>query len=76
VVSRSGKGVVPAMLTTDRAMQDRDGPEMAWRFYSRLFEKDTIDADSIPYALDGAVRELRESGASPERWATFIHLGA
>jgi tetratricopeptide (TPR) repeat protein len=76
VVSRQDKDAVPAMLTTNRAMQDRDGPEIARRFYSRLFEKDTVDADSIPYALDGAVRELRESGASPERWATFIHLGA
>lgn len=34
-----------------------------------------IDADSVAYALDKAVGELRASGVAPQRWAPFVHLG-
>jgi hypothetical protein len=57
-------------------MNDGDGPFIAKTFYEELFKGDTIDADMIPYALDYAVTKLRETGASPGRWATFIHMGA
>jgi hypothetical protein len=57
-------------------MHDADGPQVAKMFYEKLFEKDAISADDIPYALDYAVGKLRESGVPPERWATFIHMGA
>jgi hypothetical protein len=57
-------------------MKDSDGPFVAKHFYEKLFESETIDTDSISYALDHAVNTLRESGASWERWATFIHMGA
>jgi hypothetical protein len=57
-------------------MNDSDGPVIAKLFYEKLFEKETIDADSIPYALDHAVSTLRKSGAPWQRWATFIHMGA
>jgi hypothetical protein len=57
-------------------MCDDDGPFMAKRFYDKLFEANTIDLDAIPYALDHAVAALRDGGASPERWAMFIHMGA
>jgi hypothetical protein len=57
-------------------MCDEDGPYVAERFYNKLFEKKWITADDVPYALDEAVMELRRSGAHPERWATFIHMGA
>jgi hypothetical protein len=57
-------------------MRDEDGPVLAKAFYEKLFEGDTITADTIPRALDHAARKLRESGASIERWATFIHVGA
>jgi hypothetical protein len=57
-------------------MRDEDGPVVSKAFYEKLFEADTITADAIPYALDHAVRKLRESGAPVERWATFIHVGA
>jgi hypothetical protein len=63
-------------LTLHRAMRDEDGPAISKAFYQKLFEGDTITADAIPRALDHAVRKLRESGASIERWATFIHVGA
>jgi hypothetical protein len=57
-------------------MRGEDGPVVSKAFYEKLFEADTITADAIPYALDNAVRKLRESGAPLERWATFIHIGA
>jgi hypothetical protein len=57
-------------------MSDEDGPQVAKHFYSELFRAEKIDADSVPYALDHAIAALRMSGAPPERWATFIHLGA
>jgi hypothetical protein len=57
-------------------MGDADGPFIARRFYKKLFERDIIDIDQVPYALDDAICALRESGAPPERWATFIHMGA
>jgi hypothetical protein len=63
-------------LVHSRAMNDADGPRIAKLFYERLFAEDTITLDSIPYALDYAVEELRKSGVPPERWATFIHMGA
>jgi hypothetical protein len=57
-------------------MSDQDGPVVAKAFYEKLLEGETITADAIPYALDHAVRKLRESGAPIGRWATFIHVGA
>jgi hypothetical protein len=57
-------------------MRDQDGPLVAKLFYEKVFESRTIDVNTIPYALDHAVAALRESGASPGRWATFIHMGA
>jgi hypothetical protein len=64
------------LLTLLRAMKDADGPRIAKLFYETLFEEEQISLDTIPYALDRAVTELRKSGAPPERWATFIHIGA
>jgi hypothetical protein len=57
-------------------MEDSDGPQVAKLFYERLFAEDVITLNTIPYALDYAVSELRKSGVSPMRWATFIHMGA
>jgi hypothetical protein len=59
-----------------RAMEDIDGPEVAKLFYEKLFAEEIITLDTIPYALDYAVSELRKSGVPPRRWATFIHMGA
>jgi hypothetical protein len=59
-----------------RAMRDEDGPVVSKAFYKKLLESETITADTIPYALDHAVRKLRESGAPVGSWATFIHVGA
>jgi hypothetical protein len=62
--------------TIFRAMSDTDGPQVAKLFYERLFAKKEISLDDIPYALDYAIGELRKRGVPPERWATFIHMGA
>jgi hypothetical protein len=56
-------------------MDDEDGPKMAKGMYERLFEKDQLDLDAIPYALDDAVRALREEGVPAERWALYMHMG-
>jgi hypothetical protein len=57
-------------------MNDTDGPLIAELFYKRLFAEDVITLDVIPYALEYAVAELRKTDVSPDRWATFIHMGA
>jgi hypothetical protein len=59
-----------------RAMSDEDGPYVSKYFYDKLFERAQIEADDVPYALDYTVAELRKVGAPPERWASFIHMGA
>jgi hypothetical protein len=57
-------------------MGDADGPDLAKWFYEDLMSNEIIDADTVAYALDGAVRKLREKEVSPQRWAPFIHMGA
>jgi hypothetical protein len=64
------------VLTSGRAISDVEGPKVAKWFYEELLSKELIDADSVAYALDSAVRKLRNSRVSPERWAPFIHVGA
>jgi hypothetical protein len=57
-------------------MHDDDGPQVAQWFYEAVLSGEVIEIDDIPYALDDAIQRLRASGASPARWATFIHIGA
>jgi hypothetical protein len=56
-------------------MDDIDGPFMADRIYRRIFHDGQLDLAAVAYAVDDAVRELRESGAPPVRWATYVHFG-
>jgi hypothetical protein len=56
-------------------MSDEDGPKVARRVYERLFEKGRLDLDDVPYALDDAVRMLRDKGVPAERWALYVHMG-
>jgi hypothetical protein len=65
-----------AVLMIHRAMRDDDGPFVTKLFYEALFAAETIDVDDVAYALEDAVAALRKSGATPDRWATFVHLGA
>lgn len=58
-----------------RAINDEDGPKIAEWFYGELFANNMIDGNAVAYALDTAVRNLRESGVSVDRWASFIHMG-
>jgi CHAT domain-containing protein len=59
-----------------RSMDDVDGPFIAERVYRAIFRDGKLDLNAVPHALDGAVKELRESGAHPSRWATYVHIGA
>jgi hypothetical protein len=56
-------------------MHDEDGPVLARRLYEILFEKELLDLDDIPYALDEAVQALRRASVPAQRWAPFMHLG-
>jgi hypothetical protein len=56
-------------------MNDEDGPKVAQRVYERLFEQEQLDLENIAYALDDAVRMLREAGVPASRWALFVHMG-
>lgn len=57
-------------------MADEDDPRVARWFYEKLLEQDELIVDAVPISLDYAVSELRRTGVPPERWATFIHMGA
>lgn len=58
-------------------MDDVDGPIVAERVYKNLFQSPSeyLDPDSIPYALDEVVSELRSQGLHPSRWAPYVHFG-
>jgi hypothetical protein len=57
-------------------MADADGPIVAKSIYETLFKRETFDLNDVPYALDDAVRLLREQKVDTERWAVFMHIGA
>jgi hypothetical protein len=59
-------------------MADADGPIVASSVYDTLFKEETFDLNDVPYALDDAVRLLREQQKemNAERWAVFVHMGA
>ncbi|EIN04163.1 hypothetical protein PUNSTDRAFT_76828, partial [Punctularia strigosozonata HHB-11173 SS5] len=67
----------PSVIGTMWPMNDEDGPVVAETVYKAMFKdgSGTIDYDAIPRALHTAARRLREEGAHPSRWATYIHLG-
>ena len=57
-------------------MDDVDGPSVAEMVYKDIFLEDGLmDYDAVPRALDKAVRDLRDRGAHPSRWATYVHIG-
>jgi CHAT domain-containing protein len=66
-----------SVVGTMWSMDDVDGPTIADAVYRELYtgEEDTLDLDSVPYALDAAVRTLRMQGCDVSRWATYIHVG-
>jgi hypothetical protein len=57
-------------------MSDKDGPLIADYVYDALFEEAIFDSNLVPYALDDAVRNLREQNVDAERWSVFVHMGA
>jgi hypothetical protein len=56
-------------------MDDVDGPFMAKCIYARIFKDGHLNLDAVPYAVEDAVCQLRESGAPASRWATYVHFG-
>jgi hypothetical protein len=58
-------------------MDDRDGPTVVDFVYDELLRDypDSIGLERIPFALDAAMRKLRDEGAHFSRWATYIHIG-
>jgi hypothetical protein len=56
-------------------MNDLDGPFMAKCIYSQIFKNGVLDLKAVPYAVNEAVRQLRESGVPANRWATYVHFG-
>jgi hypothetical protein len=58
-------------------MRDVDGPRIVTEIYKQLFGGglDFVNPDDVPYALDDAIRKLREEGVHPIRWAPYIHIG-
>jgi hypothetical protein len=60
----------------ERSMNDIDGPFMAKRVYSNIFQDGRLDLTAVPYALEDAVAELRKSGVPESRWATYVHVGS
>lgn len=77
-ISQYFRRAVCRLLTimAPRSMNDEDGPMVAKTVYRALVMEEFLDPDVIPYALDMAVRELRDGGAQPHRWAPYIHMGA
>ncbi|PBK97702.1 TPR-like protein [Armillaria gallica] len=59
-------------------MSDKDGPELAQKFYSYMLREgvDCADWRNSAMALHLAVQNMRHQGIPAERWATFIHIGA
>jgi hypothetical protein len=66
-------------LSSRRFMRDLEGPIVAESIYSALFpagdDAEFLDPDAVPYALDDAIRKLRDSGLDPSFWATYVHIG-
>jgi hypothetical protein len=57
-------------------MTDADGPIIADLVYEALFKEDMFDLNTVPYALDDAVRQLRDQKVTADRWSVFVHMGA
>ncbi|KAJ7429954.1 CHAT domain-containing protein, partial [Mycena galericulata] len=58
------------------SMLDQDGPVLAEAVYKDLFGTGKeAKAEDAAKALQLAVRKLRDSGVSYERWIPFIHMG-
>jgi len=66
----------PSVIGTMWSMGDIDGPMVAKVVYEELMKEETVNLDTVPYALDAAVQMLRQSGRPPQQWATFVHFGA
>ncbi|KAA1476447.1 hypothetical protein DENSPDRAFT_511976 [Dentipellis sp. KUC8613] len=57
-------------------MRDTDGPDFARMFYEYMLGEGGGSTSSSAAALHYAALKMRDAGVPPERWATFVHIGA
>jgi CHAT domain-containing protein len=63
------------VIATTWSIRDDDAPKIAEEVYSRMFKDGKPNRKEAAYALQEAVRQLRESGAQCTSWVPFIHIG-
>jgi hypothetical protein len=59
-----------------RATTDADGPLIPDDVYETLFREEVFNLNVVSYALDDAVRGLRENKVEAQRWSVFVPMGA
>jgi CHAT domain-containing protein len=66
-----------SVIGTMWTMGDIDGVQVSLEVYNAMLagDGDKVDLNVVPYALDTAIRNLREGGVSSDRWATYMHFG-
>ncbi|KDQ61835.1 hypothetical protein JAAARDRAFT_190554 [Jaapia argillacea MUCL 33604] len=57
------------------SISDSDAPAIAEGVYVRMLAHPALSSEDAARALHESVGRLRESGASLERWAPFVHFG-
>jgi len=58
-------------------IDDEGGPTISKEFYKYMFRNgNKVDFRDSAEALNVATREMRKNSVSPDRWITFIHIGA
>ncbi|KAI0311400.1 CHAT domain-containing protein [Amylostereum chailletii] len=70
------RGVVGSMWE----IADVDGPAVSGAVYGAIFgeggeRESDARAEKAAEGVNRAARQIRDAGAGPERWATFIHIG-
>jgi hypothetical protein len=66
----------PSSFDLFRTMSDVDGPMIADSFYEAVLKEEMFDLNVVPYALDDAVKSLRDRKVEARRWSVFVHMGA
>ncbi|KAJ3575774.1 hypothetical protein NP233_g872 [Leucocoprinus birnbaumii] len=65
------KGVIGTLWR----IADEDAPRVVKEVYETMKIEGGLDVSLAAEGLDRAVREMRKSGVSAQRWAPFIHVG-
>ena len=63
-------------MYTLRSIRDADGPTVAEKVYSQLFQGSSFDISAVSGALHLAICKLREGeDVDLMHWVPFIHVG-